>query len=177
MTTHLNRRQFLQLATTGGVMLLSGVPLAAATSNSGDSQLISPGCRTSRVKVARLYMGTSHGLWPKPELDFQKEIQFYENQFAKYGEELSDVDFSIDQLVTSPEDILQLHDELQTVDGILAIHFNIGIQPILEEILELKKPTIVFADPYSGHEWVNFGALQKQSSGSGLVSRQLSSVG
>jgi len=168
MTTQLNRRQFLQVATTGSALLLSGLSIAVTGEETGGSQLISPGCRTSRVKVARLYMGTSHGLWPKPDLDFQKEMRFYETQFARYADQLSDVDFVVDQLVTSPEDILQLQDRLNSVDGILAVHFNIGIQPILEEILRLQKPTVVFADPYSGHEWVNFGTIQKQPSGAKL---------
>jgi L-fucose isomerase-like protein len=113
-------------------------------------------------------MGTSHGLWPKPKLDFRNEIRFYESQFAKLGDELSDVEFVIDQLVSSAEQVRPLKGRLQDVDGILAIHFNIGIRPILDEILSVGKPTVVFAAPYSGHGWTGFGALQKQELGAKL---------
>jgi L-fucose isomerase-like protein len=51
------------------------------------------------------------------------------------------------------------------VDGILAIHLTIGIGAILNEILGAGKPTVVFAVPYSGHEWAHFGTLQKQPLG------------
>lgn len=110
-------------------------------------------------------MGTSHGLWPKPELDFKNEIRFYESEFAKLKDELADVEFVVDELVTSPDQIAGLKGRLKEVDGILAIHFNIGIRPILDEILGVGKPTIVFAVPYSGHGWTGFGALQKQELG------------
>jgi L-fucose isomerase-like protein len=113
-------------------------------------------------------MGTSHGLWPKPRLDFKNEIRLYESEFAKLKDELPDVEFVIDQLIASPEQIGPLKSRLKEVDGILAIHFNMGIRPILNEILSTGKPTVVFAVPYSGHGWTGFGALQKQKLGAKL---------
>ncbi|MBN2592157.1 MAG: hypothetical protein JXA81_01520, partial [Sedimentisphaerales bacterium] len=87
---------------------------------------------------------------------------------AKLKNELSDVEFVIDQLVSTPDQITPLKNKLQEVDGILAIHFNIGIWPILNEILSVGKSTVVFAAPYSGHGWTGFGAVQKQQLGSKL---------
>ncbi|KPK76174.1 MAG: hypothetical protein AMJ79_07755, partial [Phycisphaerae bacterium SM23_30] len=129
-------------------------------------RLISPGCRRSKVKVARIYMGTLHGLWPKPNLDLKNEVRFYQSEFARLKDELTDVDFTVDELVTTREEAALLIDRLKEVDGILAIHFNIGINPMLNEILRAGKPTMVFAAPYSGHEWVGFGALREQEPGS-----------
>ena len=80
-------------------------------------------------------MGTSHGLWPKPKMDFKNEIKFYESQFAKHKDELSDVEFVIDQLVSTPDQIKPLKRKLEEVDGILAIHFNIGVWPVLNDQL------------------------------------------
>jgi L-fucose isomerase-like protein len=111
-------------------------------------------------------MGTSTGLWPKPNLDLKKEIQVYESEFNKLKDDLSDVEFVVDELVTSPEEVTNLKGRLKDVDGILAIHFNIGITPMLNEILSAGLPTMVFAVPYSGHEWVNFGNLMMQPAGS-----------
>ncbi|UCG28458.1 MAG: hypothetical protein JSV24_03605, partial [Bacteroidales bacterium] len=125
----------------------------------------SPGNRGTKVKVARIYLGTSDGLWPKPNMNFEEEIRFYEARFGELKDELSDVEFTVDQLITSPEEVKKIGERLKEVDGILAIHFNIGIQPALEEILRLNHPTMIFAVPYSGHEWVNFGELQKQPLG------------
>ncbi len=168
MGNDVNRREFIQLTVAGGALSLVGAGLSAFGAAPAGSKLISPGCRGTKVKVARFYMGTSGGLWPKPRLDFKSEIAFYESQLAKLKDELSDVDFVIDQLVSSPEQVRPLKNALQDVDGILAIHLSMGTRPTLDEILSVGKPTAFFAVPYSGHEWSGFGALQKQELGAKL---------
>jgi hypothetical protein len=161
----INRRKFLQITAAGSALYLGGSGILAFGANPKRPRLISPGCRRTKVKVAKIYMGTSHGLWPKPKLDLKNEVRFYESEFAKLKDELSDVEFVVDELVTSAEKVGQLKGRLKKVDGILAIHFNIGVRPILNEILSVGKPTVVFAVPYSGHGWTGFGALQKQKLG------------
>jgi len=165
MKKEIKRREFLRLTAAGSTLCFCSTGLLAFGTNKQGSKLISPGCRRTKVKVARIYMGTSHGLWPKPNMNFTDEIRFYESQFEKLKNELSDVEFVVDELVTTPEQVGSIKSRLKEVDGILAIHFNIGIQPILNEILSVGQPTMVFAVPYSGHEWVGFGDLQKQQMG------------
>jgi len=113
-------------------------------------------------------MGSYHGLWPKPELDFQDEIKSYESVFRSLRDQLSDVEFYVDSLITEVDQIKRLQGKLQEVDGILAIHFNIGVSSILDETLSLNKPTMVFAVPYSGHEWVHWGQLRNTPKGAKL---------
>ncbi len=168
MNDKINRREFIQLTAAGSALCLGGSGILAFGANPKGSKLISPGCRGTKVKVARIYMGTSHGLWPKPKLDFRNEIRFYESEFAKLKDELSDVEFVIDRLVSSADQVGPLKSKLKEMDGILLIHFNIGVRPILDEILSVGKPTVVFAVPYSGHGWSSFGALQKQPLGAKL---------
>ena len=163
MKKEIRRREFLQLSAAGGALYLGGSGMSVFAANP-KRKLISPGCRGTKVKVARIYMGTSHGLWPKPNLNFQQEIKFYESEFAKLKDELADVEF-VDALVTTPEQAAELENNLTGVDGILAIHFNFGIRPILEKVLECGFPTVVFAVPYSGHGWVGFGDLREQPLG------------
>ncbi|MEK7993925.1 MAG: hypothetical protein AAB403_09000, partial [Planctomycetota bacterium] len=168
MEKKVSRRGFVQLSVAGGALYLAGPGFSALGAGQAGSKLISPGCRGTKVKVARFYMGTSSGLWPKPKLDFKNEIQFYRGEFAKMQDELSDVEFVIDQLVSTPDQIAPLKNKLKDVDGILAIHLSMGTRPALDEILSVGKPTAFFAVPYSGHEWSGFGALQKQELGAKL---------
>ncbi|MEN6334162.1 MAG: hypothetical protein ABFE01_07855 [Phycisphaerales bacterium] len=167
MSGQVNRREFLQIAAGSGVYL-AGAGFFGGVARAAGSGLVSPGCRKSKVKVARLYMGTPQGLWPKPKLSFQDEVHTYQAQFAKFGGDVADVDFVCDEIVTSAEAVGRAKPRLQDVDGILVIHLSMGTGAILNEILSVGKPTAVFALPYSGHEWSSFGAIQKQPIGAKL---------
>lgn len=166
MKEKMDRREFLQVTAAGSALYLAGSGIAALGAESKGSKLISPGCRRTKVKVARLYMGIPQNPhWPKPSLNITEEIRSYDSQFAKLKDQLRDVDFVVDQLVSSPEQVAQLKDKLNDVDGILAIHLTIGIGAVLNAVLGVGKPTVVFAVPYSGHEWAGFGSLQRQAAG------------
>jgi hypothetical protein len=168
MATLLNRRELIQLAAAGGTacLLCGRLPLFAAGAGTA---LISPGCRRSKVKIGRLYVGASGGqyggLWPKPNLDLKKEIKFYEGEFKKIKDQISDVDFVVDELVSSPQQVEPLKEKLADVDGILVIHLTLGTSPIFNAIVDVGKPTMVFSAPYSGHEWSWFGQLRKEERG------------
>jgi len=166
MKEEINRREFLEMAAAGSALYLGSSGILAFGADPQKSRLISPGCRRTKVKVARLYMAIpDNPHWPKPSLNLKDELKVYDSEFAKLKNELSDVEFAIDEVVTSPEQVGKIKDALQNVDGILAIHLTIGIGAILNEILGAGKPTVVFAVPYSGHEWAHFGTLQKQPLG------------
>ena len=165
MRQAIRRRDFLQIAVAGTAIGLEAMATPVATAPGTRARLVSPGCRRSKVKVGRVFMGTAEGLWPKPRLDLEAEVRSYHREFAKLQGELADVDFVVDQLITSPDQVDAIRSRLASADGILAIHLNIGIQPILNEVLRVGKPTVVFAVPYSGHEWAGYGALQRDPLG------------
>jgi L-arabinose isomerase len=168
MQPTVKRREFLQLTVVGTMFGLGGLSPTGWGAEPQGSKLISPGCRKSKVKVARLFMARPGGGWPKPDLDLEAEVRSYKEAFAAMKDELADVDFVVDAMVTSPDQVTALQEKLQDADGILVIHLNIGISAILQEILKAGRPTVVFAIPYSGHEWAGFGALMKQPAGAKL---------
>jgi len=171
MKKSIQRREFIRLTTAGSTLCLGmpgliGLPdLIKSGKNSSAPKIISPGSRGSKVKVARLFMGNTIGLWPKPDLNLEDEIRFYKSRFAELEDELSDVEFVVDELISTPEEVVSIKDKLSGVDGILVIHLTLEISTILNEILSTGKPTMIFAVPYSGHEWSNFGSLMKQPIG------------
>ncbi|MHC4573513.1 MAG: hypothetical protein ACYS76_05195, partial [Planctomycetota bacterium] len=94
MKREISRREFLELTAAGCALCIAGMGCQGPTAVGAASgpKLISPGCRGTKVKVARLYMGKpGNPYWPKPKLDLKNEIKFYEAQFAKLGDELADV--------------------------------------------------------------------------------------
>jgi len=166
----LKRREFMQLAAAGSAICAAGPrlwPFAAAGQVAG-SRLVSPGCRGTKVKVARLFVAIPRGNWPKPTLDLQQEMAFYRAEFARMKDEFADIDFAVDELVTTATQVSALQDRLAKVDGILAIHLNIDVGDIFSAILAAARPTVIFARPYSGHEWVDFGEIRRQALGAKL---------
>jgi L-fucose isomerase-like protein len=159
------RREFLQLTLAGTALGFGGAGMCAWGAGPRATTLISPGCRRSKVKVARLYLAIPGSGWPTPKLDLEAELRTYKAAFESLKGALADVEFVIDQMVTSPAQIEAMKNELKGVDGILVIHLNIGIWSILAEILKARRPTMFFAVPYSGHEWASFGTLEKQPEG------------
>ncbi|MHB1035097.1 MAG: twin-arginine translocation signal domain-containing protein [Pirellulales bacterium] len=166
MNRGIQRREFLQLTAAATVCGLAGPnTLTFAASPAPATRLVSPGCRRSKVKVARLYMGHPAAHWPSPKMNFEEEVRSYAPAFEAVKDELADLDFFVDQVVSSPEQVQALAEKLKTADGILVIQVTIGVSSILAEILKAARPTIVFAIPYSGHEWADYGRIQKQPGG------------
>lgn len=166
-----NRRTFLLRSATalcgGACWLTSAAPLADGCPLQG-SPLVSPGCRRSKVRVARLYLGKPDAHWPTPKLDLAAERREYETAFAGMREAFADIEFFVDELVTDKSQIEALRDQLKSADGILLVHLSMGMKDTLEAVLACGRPTALFAAPYSGHEWAQFGALRQQPVGAQL---------
>ena len=168
MKAEMKRREFLHAAGAGSALGLTGMPSFQGGQGSLRERIISPGCVKSKVQVGKLYLGKPSAHWPTPKLDLATEMNSYEEQFRAHKAEFGDIDFPVTELVTEMEQIAPLATRLGALDGILIIHLSMGVMPIVQEILKIGTPAILFAAPYSGHEWTGFGALMKQEAGKKL---------
>ncbi len=167
----LNRRAFLArsaILTGGCALCLGGSRVWAARREPMPPGIISPGARRSKVRVAKIYLGRPNAHWPTPTMDLDAEHKRYESEFARMKEEFADVDFVVNELITDRAQLTKVQDALKQVDGILVIHLSMGITEVLRDILAAGQPTMLFAAPYSGHEWSNFGPLRQQPAGARL---------
>jgi L-fucose isomerase-like protein len=98
-------------------------------------------------------------------MDFSNEMQVYRSEFNRLKTETADVDFYIDQLVSTTAEVQTIKERLQQADGILVIHLSLGVRPVINEILSLGQPTMFFAVPFSGHEWSGLGRLRQEALG------------
>lgn len=161
----MKRRKFIQSAATGCAFCMCAGRALAGPQESMGPVLVSPGCRKSKVRVAKLYLGIPQAHWPHPKMDLVTESQRYEAEFLRMRKEFSDVDFVVNELVTAKDKVAPIADRLKDVDGILVIHLSMGVMDILSEVLKSRRPTALFAAPYSGHEWTQFGALRGKPEG------------
>lgn len=164
MTINLVRREFLKVGAGACALCLAGGSILSNGAVAAP-MLISPGCRKSKVKIAKIYLGIPNAHWPTPKMDIHTERQRYEDEFARMNADFADVDFVVNELVTTREQAEAIKGKLAEVDGVLAIHLSMGVYGMLPAILDAGKPTCLFAAPYSGHEWTGFGSLQKERKG------------
>ena len=72
------------------ILLSKGLDLPRGFLNSfviaGATTLISPGCRRSKVKVAKLYLGKPKAHWPTPEMDVEAELELGVEQHFDDGD-------------------------------------------------------------------------------------------
>jgi L-fucose isomerase-like protein len=118
--------------------------------------------------VGRLYIGVPKAHYPNPAIDVAAERQAYQARFAELKDELSDVEFVVDELVSKPEQIEAVADKLKECDGILAVHLTLHTMPVLNAVLALGRPTIIFSAPYAGHEWFNLSGIRRQKLGENM---------
>lgn len=161
MTHEINRRVFLGSTLAGYV---GAAYLPSGWASAPGIHIVSPGAIRSRVRVGLLFMGKPEAHWPTPKLDLDGEVQSY-RQFLESGNAIDDVEFVGDRVVSTAEEVSGMLPALGDVDGLLIIHVSMGIREALLEALKLKKPTVLFAQPYSGHEWSSFGHLMEGPEG------------
>ena len=170
MSLELERRRFIQLSLSASAGLLGGTILApgrvfGGTNGRMHPALVSPGCRKTKVRVAKIYIGKPEPHWPNPTLNLDDEVKTFESHFDRMKDEFSDVEFVVNRLVTSVDDVKKYRQEMEEADGILVIKLTIWTRDLSQAILSIRKPVALFALPYSGHEWVGYGKLQQQEEG------------
>ncbi len=159
MGNAMHRRDFLRIGAAGAAALGGIRPASAAEAR--PPKLVSPGCRSSKVKIARIFAGLPRAHYPKPSLDLDAEVRKYREEFAKLGDAFADVDFVVDEVVGAPARIGELRAKIEGADGVLIIHVTLGTMPVLREAIGIGRPTMIYSIPYSGPEWFELSALRR----------------
>ncbi len=152
----IDRRTFLKVSAGTTAFFFATDSVFAAAGAPALPPLISPGAIRSKVKIGLVYLGQPNALWPTPTMDADAEVRDYEREFAA-NPAYDDIDFVGRKLVSKPEEFEALTADFAAVDGLLLIHVSMGITELLASALKVGKPTMFFAKPYSGHEWVSLG--------------------
>ena len=159
MFTNVSRRCFLK-STAAGV-LCSGALAAMAERLSATASPLALGPK-SKVRIGKLYLGREHPGWPMAKVDVNADMKSFEASLAKLGAGLADVEFVEGGLIANEQQLAAAKEKFKNVDGILVIHLTMGIGAQLESLFELGKPVVLFALPYSGHEWHTIASWQRQ---------------
>ena len=152
----MSRREFLGTAAAGGVLLAGGLaarPLAVAE-EAGWSKL-------PPVKIHVVYVGTG-GAWPTPMFDAPAEVRKFKDYLAGVETRLGDVKFVGGELIpnTVPA-ATQVAAKLEDADAALVVHLSFGSGEPLLKLVEAGLPSVIFSQPFSGHDWMYVPRWQK----------------
>ena len=152
----MSRREFLGTAAAGGVLLAGGLaarPLAVAE-EAGWPKL-------PPVKIHVVYVGTG-GAWPTPMFDALAEVMKFKDYLAGVETRLGDVKFVGGELIpnTVPA-ATQVAAQLKDADAALVVHLSFGSGEPLLKLVEAGLPSVIFSQPFSGHDWMYVPRWQK----------------
>ncbi len=162
MQVGMNRRTFLGTTTAGAVSMIAGRGIFYGTllaAEGGDPPKGEVSARADwppkmpPVNIYTIYAGTSPA-WPKPDLNLQGEMSRLNKKLDEVERKVGDVKFVGRELVRFvPADPKKLAEKLAQADGVLVFNLTTIVQDILQPIIQADRPTVIFSQPYSGHDW------------------------
>jgi len=151
----INRRQFLGTTAAGGALFASGL-LSHRLLASDTGQLPRP----RPVKIHQIFAGRTGDFYlTRPT----EEVAKFNQYFSELEKKLGDVQFVGGDLIP-PANAGQLVEKVKGADAVLIIHMSgQGSEAaVLSKIVDAGLPTVLFSEPYSGHDWMYFTELRKQ---------------
>ena len=107
-----------------------------------------------KTKIRKVYMGTPFPSWPMAGFDINIDIRKIDAILADMQGKLDvNVEFVGGDAVRVPADVEKLRENIGDVDGILAFNLTSGVGQLFREIVDFGIPTVLFSQPYSGHDW------------------------
>ncbi|MCX8037216.1 MAG: hypothetical protein N3D11_09280 [Candidatus Sumerlaeia bacterium] len=159
MTDGLNRRQFI--GASSGALALGALSRPRGVGKA-DPKIPVELIRGTKTRIGKVYVGRKPGSWPTPAQNLEEEVKEYEKAFAALAPQMADIEFVGGDLAISTETVNAAKAKLTNVDGILILHLTLGTGPLINSLLELGVPVVVFARPYAGHEWHIIASMQRQ---------------
>ncbi len=156
MAQDITRRTFMEGAAAGAASL----SLLGTLTEPAAAETALPGAK--KVRVGKIYFGVPHPGWPMATVDVAAEQKRVEGELARIQPQLSDIEWIDCGLVAGAADFARAKEKLRGADGILILQLTMGMWTIAPKLLELKIPTVLFAEPFCGHEWCTIAALQQQ---------------
>jgi len=112
-----------------------------------------------KTRVLRVFIGRSPA-WPRPDLNVQAEYERLKKELdAVPGQEA--IEYVGNAFVNDPKVLAQLMEQHKDTAGILAVQVCMGTSDYLNMMADSGRPTVLYATPYSGHEWSIVPDLQR----------------
>lgn len=155
---NLNRREFLEASAAGAGAILAG---RLSSQIAGAAEAKQWPTKLPTVKIHKVFVA-GRPSWPRPDLDIEAEVAMLEKHLANTERQLGDVKFIGGQIVRTPEQAAQVAATFNDADGVIVFNLTCIVTHLLKPILKTNQQMVVFAQPYSGHDWCKVCKLHKE---------------
>lgn len=155
MRAQFTRRSFLG-ASAGSTVAAGLAGLYPAVGAGSPSRLPGP-----MTRIRKIYLAKPVPSWPKPNLDVPGEVQRIEKILADLAGRMEGVRLEGGDLFRVPGDVPATLEGLGNPDGFLVFNLTSTVGEHLRRVAALGEPTVLFSQPYSGHDWSAVPGLRK----------------
>ncbi len=143
MTHNVSRREFMAATTIAGAA--ASIPVAPSVQGGADHLPI--------TRIRKVYLAKPVPTWPKPSLDVAAEIRRIEERLSGLTAHLPGIVLEGGELYRLPDEVPSSGDALGRPDGLLVFNLTSTLGTHIEKLAATGLPTVLFSQPYSGHDW------------------------
>ncbi len=157
MSTDFSRREFLSTAT--GALATCAVGPAGTASGAREISALD-GLPETRIR--KIYLAKPVPTWPKPDLDVAAEIRRIDERLAEFVGRMPGLRLEGGGLYRVPQDVPSSAAALGNPDGLLVFNLTSTLSAHIENLAATGLPTVLFSQPYSGHDWSAVPEMRKR---------------
>ncbi len=103
--------------------------------------------------------------WPHKGFNSVEEAESLKNLIVSLSKRNGiTLNYNYMGVISDEEELNNVKDKLLEMDGIIVAYLTTGkVYSLFREIVLLNKPTIIFAQPFSGHEWTLYSRIKDKS--------------
>ena len=147
------RRNFLYCSVAGA--------LPSWTINAGAVQANMPW--SGPAVIRKVFLASQTPSWPRPDIDLKQEMAEIEAQLGELARRHpGELTFIGGELLREGTDISAWAQSAGDADVLLVFNVTSGLGPILEKVVSVGRPTVLFSRPYAGHSWSNFSTFAQK---------------
>jgi len=151
-----SRREFLSTTTAA----------VAACSTSAASRSLAPSAAVDIslpvTRIRKIYLAKPVPTWPKPDLDVSAEMRRIDSHLSALVTAMPGIRLEGGELYRVPDEVPSSADALGKPEGLLVFNLTSTLSTHIEKLASTGLPTILFSQPYSGHDWSSIPDMRKR---------------
>jgi hypothetical protein len=151
-----SRREFLSTTTAA----------VAACSTSAASRSLAPSAAVDIslpvTRIRKIYLAKPVPTWPKPDLDIAAEMRRIDSHLSALATAMPGIRLEGGELYRVPDEVPSSAEALGKPEGLFVFNLTSTLSTHIEKLASTGLPTILFSQPYSGHDWSSIPDMRKR---------------